>query len=114
MVNVPKQQVVVVVTTHRLLTKSNAGRKSRGVLGQEGSQMVKGISSTSSLPFQEAFSQGKPCCWHSRWEQRCRQLQKGLSGTKGCVCRAWLCLGVGKNCNAAPLQDVEAFPFSPR
>lgn len=103
----------MVVTTHRLLAKSNAGRKSRGVLGQEGSQMVKGISSTSSLPSQEAFSQGKPCCWHSHGEQCCRQLQKGLLGTKDGVCRAWLCLGIGKNCNAAPRQDVEAFPFSP-
>lgn len=75
--------------------------------------MVKGISSTSSLPFQEAFSQGKPCSWHSGWEQCCRQLKKGLLGTKDCFCRACLCLSIGKNCNAAPLQDTEAFPASP-
>lgn len=65
--------------------------------------MVKGISSTSSLPSQEAFSQGKPYSWHSCWELCCRQLLE----TKDCFCRACLCCGAGENCDTA--LGVEAF-----
>ena len=43
--------VTVIVTTYNLLLKKSSGRKSQCILGQESSQMVKGMSSTSSLQF---------------------------------------------------------------
>lgn len=70
--------------------------------------MVKGMSSNSSPVLGRPLT-GKPDSWHSRWEQCCRQLRLGLLKTKEYFARVCLCAGISENCNAASLQNVEAF-----
>lgn len=66
------------------------------------------LSSVLGRPFT-----GKPHSWHGCREQCCRQLGLGLLKTKEGFTRACLCSGISENCDAALLQNVEAFLASP-